>query len=83
MILRLILIAFMAWFIVGCGGKSGGEVNNTKASLSKDKVISGYVIDDPIVKATIAIYDLNGTLIKKEENATDSSGKFSIKITIK
>ncbi len=52
---------------------------STVATVIKDQTISGYVIDDPVIGATIEVYNGN-TLIVKEENATDIDGHFSINL---
>jgi len=59
--------------VTGCG--KGRESH----SSSSNKTISGYVIDDPVAGTTIEIYDENGNLLAKKENATDKNGKFVIK----
>jgi len=68
-----LIILISISFFVGCGGgNSTGNINT--------KTISGYVIDDPVANATIEAYDENGTLLAREENATDVSGYYNIKI---
>ena len=42
--------------------------------------LKGYVIDDPVVGATIAVYDNNGNLIKQKNALTDTNGFFSIDV---
>ena len=59
--------------------KSTGGNTNTTPSANK-KTISGYVVDDPVVGATIEVYDENGTFVKKVSNITDQDGKYSIEI---
>ena len=77
-------VAFVVLTACGGGGGNGVEKNttqqNTPQPTQNKKTITGYVIDDPVVGATIEVYDANGTLLTKEENATDSSGKFSIEV---
>jgi hypothetical protein len=63
---------FFALVFSGCGGGSSSSNDTTS------KAISGYVIDDPVAGATIEVYDANGTLLKKKENATDKNGYFNI-----
>jgi len=63
----------VALIFIGCGGV------NSESSDNSTKTITGYVIDDPIIGATIEVYDENGNLLAKKENATDESGKFDIK----
>ena len=79
---RILLIAFLyiAFITIfsGCGGSSTSGDNTS--SNNKNIIISGYVVDDPIVGATIEVYDENGTQIAKEVNATDKKGYFSLKI---
>jgi len=70
----LVLISILGMGFIGCGGGSDNNENNT------NKTITGYVIDDPVAGATIEVYDENGTLLTKEENATDENGKYSITI---
>jgi len=79
---RILLIAFLyiAFITIfsGCGGSSTSGDNTS--SNNKNIIISGYVVDGPIVGATIEVYDENGTQIAKEVNATDKKGYFSLKI---
>jgi len=72
---KIILILFTTIFIIGLSG-----CGNRSSSSTQTKTISGYVIDGPIANATIKVYDENGTLLTREENATDSSGHYNIKI---
>ena len=71
---KLISLIFLtvALIFIGCGGVESESSDNSI------QTITGYVIDDPIVGATIEVYDENGNLIAKKENATDGSGKYSI-----
>jgi hypothetical protein len=66
-------------FLVGCGG-GGSNKNTSNSTTNQTKQLSGYVVDDPIANATIEIYDTNGTLIAKKENATDEKGRYSIQL---
>ena len=70
----------LSFLILGCGGVDSSSSENSSSNPDSNTTISGYVIDDPIVGATIEVYDEEGNLIAKEENATDESGKFEIEI---
>ena len=71
---KLISLIFLtiALIFIGCGGV------DSESSSPSNETVTGYVIDDPVVGATIEAYDENGNLIAKEENATDQNGKFNI-----
>ncbi len=73
---KLLFIAtlILTFFIAGCGGVDSESSGNNAVT------ITGYVIDDPVVGATIEVYDENGNLIAKKENATDKDGKYLLNI---
>ena len=50
----LVLILALA-FIGGCGGSNQTSTKTGKSAITK--LISGYVIDDPVVGATVEVYD--------------------------
>ena len=74
-VLVVLMFFMMLFFNTGCTDKA-----DDNATIAQTKSISGYVIDDPVSGATVEIYDDNGNLLAKEENATDNSGHFSISI---
>jgi len=75
--ISLFILSITLMFI-GCGGVDSESSNNSLNNSSK--TLTGYVIDDPVVDATIEVYDENGNLLAKKENATDKDGKFSINV---
>ena len=79
-VLSVILLIFVVAFIGGCGGSGGNGTSSESGGTTKS--ISGYVIDDPVVGATIEVYDENGNLIAKKENATDETGYFDIELPV-
>ena len=84
-VLSIILLVFVVAFIGGCGGSgSNGTSSGSGGSTTKSISISGYIIDDPdpVVGATIEVYDENGNLIAKKENATDETGYFDIELPV-
>jgi len=78
--LLFIIGVILSFLILGCGGVDSSSSGNSSSNPASNTTISGYVIDDPVVGATIEVYDENGNLIAKKENTTDESGKYSITI---
>ncbi|RUM45096.1 MAG: hypothetical protein DSY46_03805, partial [Hydrogenimonas sp.] len=70
------LYLIMILSFIGCGGSS--STTNHLSTENREVIISGYVIDEPIVGATIEVYDLNQSFITKFTNSTDETGKYSI-----
>ena len=85
-ILQWLMVGVAFMVLTGCHDPDPVPDNNNSTQQGTDKptqnkkTITGYVIDDPVVGATIEVYDANGTLLTKEENATDGSGKFSVSV---
>ncbi len=71
----LLIIALIV--VAGVGGTLAWWYVKPKAS----SVMSGRVyLHEPIVGATITIYDLDGARIYEEEGATYKTGSFSIEV---
>ena len=76
--LKCVWVGFALVILTACGG---GTTDPKQDQTITKKEISGYVIlDTPVAGATIEVYDLNGTLLAKKENATDNDGRFSVNL---
>ena len=61
--------------------KEGHKSDALRFTVNYPIKISGYVmLDSPVSGATVEVYDTNGNLLLKEENATDESGYFELSI---
>ena len=74
----MVLVAFMVLTACGGGGGNSGDKNNTQHNTPQvtqnKKTITGYVIDDPVVGATVTLYTLTGD--KVDTTKTDKNGRF-------
>jgi len=72
-----ILILTVA-FIGGCGVSNESSVGTVST-----RMITGYVVDDPIVGAKIEVYNQDLQLLFSMENATNEDGGFKVQISSK
>jgi len=70
----------LTYEVTDSSGNKATKTRTVKVIKNNKRLISGYVVDDPVKGATIEIYDLNGKLLKQQTNATDKNGKFRIYI---
>jgi len=90
-IVYILLVTTILSVVTGCRGHhkstiSNSDTNETNIVSDNNKsnesyqTISGYVIDEPVVGATIEVYDKNGKYITKEYNSSDVNGNFNIEL---